>query len=69
LGLLISLNGLTADARAVYSEGTPFLVMDGVDLISVLEEQVRLDDLLRRKKRHANETGDCFYPVGEMFRA
>jgi hypothetical protein len=66
LGLLISLNGLSADARAQYSERTSFLLFDGVDLITVLEDRVRLDDLLRRKKRHANETGNCSFPASQM---
>lgn len=40
--------------------------MDGADLLCVLDQRVRLDNLLRRKKRHANETGQCFFPVKAM---
>jgi hypothetical protein len=66
LGLYISVNGYTADALAEYESGTPFVTMDGGDIFAVLDERVRLDDMLRRKKRHANETGDCHYPAALM---
>ncbi|BCB84444.1 restriction endonuclease [Phytohabitans suffuscus] len=67
LGLFISVNGFTKDALDEYSAATPFITMDGMDFTAVLEERVRLDDLLRRKKRHANETGNCFFPAFNMF--
>lgn len=66
LGLYISISGFTRDALDEYSDSTPFVAMDGVDLMTVLEGQVRLDDLLRRKKRHMNETGHCFFPASQM---
>jgi hypothetical protein len=66
LGLFVSVNGFTSDTLETYSEATPFMVMDGVDLIAVLEQRVRLDDLLRRKKRHANETGHCYFAASMM---
>lgn len=34
--------------------------MDGADLYLALDQRVRLDDLIKSKKRHANETGDCY---------
>lgn len=67
LGLYISINGFTQDALDQYSSSTPFITMDGMDLMAVLEERLRLDDLLRRKKRHMNETGHCYFPASEMF--
>lgn len=66
LGLFVSVNGFTKDALDSYREATPFTTMDGVDLFAVLDQRVRLDDLLRRKKRHANETGECFYPAARL---
>jgi hypothetical protein len=63
LGLFVSVNGFTSDTLDTYSEATPFMAVDGVDLMAVLDQRVRLDDLLRRKKRHANETGHCFFPA------
>lgn len=66
LGLFVSVSGFTRGALETYSEATPFMAMDGVDLMAVLGQQIRLDDLLRRKKRHANETGECFFPVSRV---
>jgi hypothetical protein len=66
LGLYVAINGLSKGTRDAYSDSTPFITMDGVDLMAVLDERVRLDDLLRRKKRHMNETGSCYYPASQM---
>jgi hypothetical protein len=66
LGLFLSVSGFSSDLLAVYADSTPFIAVDGADLVAVLEERVRLDDLLRRKKRHANETGHCFLPVAHI---
>jgi hypothetical protein len=67
LGLFISVNGYTQDALEEYSSSTPFITMDGMDFTIILEERVRLPDLLRRKKRHANDTGNCYFPASRMF--
>jgi hypothetical protein len=66
LGLFISVNGFSRDAIDAYNESTPFMAMDGLDLIHVLDQRVRLDDLLRRKKRYANETGACYFPASTL---
>ncbi len=66
LGLFVSVNGFSSDALSSYREATSFMTVDGVDLFAVLDERVRLDDLLRAKKRHANETGECYYPARLM---
>jgi restriction endonuclease len=60
LGLFISVEGFTRDALEQYGESTPFMVVDGADLYLALDQRVRLDDLIKAKKRHANETGDCY---------
>ena len=60
LGLFISVNGFAGTATARYDESTPFLAIDGGDLLCVLEQRIRLDDMLRAKRRHANETGSCY---------
>jgi Restriction endonuclease len=66
LGLYVAINGFTSDALDEYANATPFITMDGMDLMAVLDERVRLDDLLRRKKRHMNETGSCHFPANQM---
>ncbi|MEU2429851.1 restriction endonuclease [Streptomyces sp. NPDC007861] len=67
LGLYVSMSGFTSDALAVYSLSTPFVTIDGSDFMAVLDQRIRLDDLMRRKKRHASETGHCFLPVSKIF--
>lgn len=67
LGLFISINGFTQPALDRYSTATPFITMDGADLMAILDERVALRDLLRRKKRHMNDTGDCYFPASRMF--
>ncbi|WP_434176382.1 restriction endonuclease [Brachybacterium conglomeratum] len=62
LGLFVAINGLSSTAREAHRESTPFITMDGADLFSVLEQRIRLDDPLRIKQRHANDTGSCYYP-------
>ncbi|WP_280447113.1 restriction endonuclease [Nocardia brasiliensis] len=66
LGLIVSVTGFTKDAVQEYSKSTPFLTMDGTDLMCVLEGRIRLDDMLTRKKRHASETGQCYFSVSDM---
>lgn len=67
LGLLVSMGGFTSGTIEKFGRSTPFMTMDGADMMCVLEQRARLDDLLRRKKRHANETGECYFPAGKLF--
>ncbi|MFF9909647.1 restriction endonuclease [Streptomyces sp. NPDC013457] len=67
LGLYVSMSGYSSDALAVYSYSTPFITMDGSDFMAVLDQRIRLDDLLDRKKGHASQTGHCYLPVSEIF--
>ncbi|MFF5040130.1 restriction endonuclease [Streptomyces nigra] len=67
LGLYVSMSGFTSDALDVYAYSTPFITMDGGDFMAVLEQRIRLDELMRRKKRHASETGHCYLPVSKIF--
>jgi len=66
VGLFVSINGFKSTFTQRFKESTPFTTMDGADLYLVLENRVRLDDLLRAKKRHANETGSCHLPASEF---
>ncbi|MET8044861.1 restriction endonuclease [Micromonospora sp. NPDC005215] len=66
LGLYISVNEFTSDAKQEFASATPFITMTGEDLYCILDERLRLDDVLRRKKRHMNETGNCYLPPREM---
>ena len=66
MGLFISISGFTSGALDAYRERTPLITMDGDDLFFVLDQRVRLDDLLKRKKRHASDTGSCHFPARGM---
>ncbi|MER7557340.1 restriction endonuclease [Nocardioides sp. NPDC126508] len=66
LGLFVAVNGFTKPALDAHSESTPFIAMDGGDLYAVLDGRIRLDDLMRAKLRHANETGSCFLPASRF---
>ena len=66
LGLFVSVGGFSQDALKEYANATPFMALDGAHLMAVLDQRVRLDDLLKRMKRYANETGSCYLPVSRL---
>jgi hypothetical protein len=66
MGLFISISGFTSGALDAYRERTPLITLDGDDLYCVLDQRVRLDEFLKRKKQHASETGSCHFPAREM---
>jgi hypothetical protein len=64
LGLFLSLNGFSPDGVAAHTSGRrTVILMDGCDLTAVLEERIDLTELLRRKRRHASQTGEVYLPV------
>ena len=61
LGLFLSINGFTADGVTAHSlSGAVIILMDGADLMAVLEERIDFVALLLRKKRHAARTGNIY---------
>ncbi len=67
LGLYWSYNGFSPDAVERHSMSRPAMILaDGADLIAVLERRIRLDELLRRKRRHAAQTGEILRRAQEM---
>jgi hypothetical protein len=59
LGLFISINGFQKTAVEHHSgHGSHMLLMTGADLYAVLDARVDLVELLKRKHRHASQTGD-----------
>jgi hypothetical protein len=66
IGLFVSVKGFKSPFIDRFSEATPFITLEGGDLYVVLDNRVRLDDLLRGKKRHANDTGSCYLPASRM---
>jgi hypothetical protein len=64
LGLLLSMNGFEQSAIDKYSDRrSTVLLMERYDLQAVLEERIDFVEMLRRKRRHAAETGSVFFPV------
>ena len=67
LGLFLSINGYSEDAIKAHSAGRKMMIlMDGSDLMAVLEERIDLLQLLLRKRRHAAQTGDIFLPIHKI---
>lgn len=58
LGLCVAVAGFTDGAVMKHSQPqTPLILMDGTDLMPILEDHIGLDEVLLRKRRHAVETG------------
>lgn len=67
LGLFVAVNGFQGSGVAAHSGARPTMVlMDGQDLMAVLDERIDLPDLLRRKRQHASRTGEVFVSLGEL---
>jgi hypothetical protein len=72
-GLFISIEGFTPTSMQAFEKGTTpnILLMDGEDLLYVLEERIDLVKLLSEKRKHASRTGEIFYKarfiLGETF--
>lgn len=67
LGVFLSMNGFSPNGIVAHSTGRPSVIlMDGADLMAVLEERIDFVTLLLRKKRHAAQTGNIFLHVHEI---
>lgn len=63
LGLFVSVNGFCQTAETVAGTGKSIILMDGMDLMQVLENRISLPELIHLKRRHAAETGEIMYRV------
>ncbi len=68
LGLFLSIEGFTGNATEVRGDRPKVILMDGPDLMAVLEGLIGLDDLLRRKRRHASQEGEIYIRYQDMDR-
>jgi len=67
LGLFISINGFSEEAVNTHSSGRRLVIlMDGSDLMAVLEGRIDLVQLLLRKRRKAAETGNIYLRIHEI---
>lgn len=61
LGVFISINGFSNDAVEGFCGARPnIFLMDGADLMTVLENRIGLSELLRLKRREASQTGNIY---------
>lgn len=68
LGLFLSINGYSPDAVGLHTATRPVMIlMDGSDLMAVLDGRIDLRALLLRKRRHAAQTGELFLPIHRIF--
>jgi hypothetical protein len=58
VGLLVTIDGVTKDAISPYFKS--IIIMDGVDIIAILDGRISLIDLLFKKRRKAIETGNIY---------
>lgn len=62
LGVFLSINGFSEDAVYAHSIGrSSILLMEGRDLVAVLEGRIDFVTMLIRKRRHAAQTGEILY--------
>lgn len=67
LGLFISLEGYTDEClKANAPNMKSMILMDGQDLMNVLDGRVSLNDMIYLKRRHASQTGEIFYRINGM---
>ena len=67
LGLFLSINGFSDDGVKAHSSGRrTVILMDGSDLMAVLEGRIDLVQLLLRKRRHAAQTGNIYLRIHEV---
>jgi len=64
LGLFISLDGFSSECTET---GSPIvksmILMDGQDLMMVLDGRIRLNEIILIKRRHASDTGEIYHRV------
>ncbi len=64
LGLFISLDGFSPDCTET---GSPvvksMILMDGQDLMLVLDGRIRLNEMIFIKRRQASDTGEIYYRI------
>jgi hypothetical protein len=67
LGLFLSINGFSTDGITAHSRGRLVVILvDGADLMAVLDDRIDLVQLLHRKRRHAAQTGNIYLKVNEI---
>lgn len=64
LGLYVSLEGFSNESTKTQNPSVKAIIlMDGADLMQILEGRIKLTDMLYIKRRHAAQTGEIFYRI------
>lgn len=64
LGLYVSLEGYSAESTKTENPSVKAIIlMDGSDLMQILEGRIKLTDMLYIKRRHAAQTGEIYYRI------
>lgn len=64
LGLYVSLEGFSSESTKTENPSVKAIIlMDGADLMQILEGRIKLTDMLYIKRRHAAQTGEIFYRI------
>jgi hypothetical protein len=64
VGLLITIDGVTVDAVSPHFKSV--IIMDGMDIITILEGRIALPDLLYKKRRKATESGEIYLNFAQL---
>lgn len=64
LGVFISMSGYSRDALESNSHvNKSMILVDGQDIMMILENRISLPDMIRIKRRHAAETGEIMFRI------
>lgn len=67
LGLFLSMSGFSEDAVTAHSSGRRLMIlMDGQDIMGILDKRIDLSELLLRKRRHASQTGNIYLKLEDI---
>ena len=67
MGLMVSMSGYSSTAlEAASGPKTPILLIDYSHLYLLLSGSIKMDDLIRRMRRHASQTGHAYLAVSEF---
>ncbi len=67
LGLFISLDGYSPDCTETGSTVVKSMIlMDGLDLMMVLDGRITLNEMIFIKRRHASDTGEIYYRISGL---
>jgi hypothetical protein len=68
-GVFISINGVTLEAKDAITRGKQpvFFIVDGYDVLMLLEDRIDLNTFLRQRRRILGEEGAVSVPFPELF--